>query len=90
MECCLLAKYFIFRESDEKLKDELVEKLKANIPEAKISLGVGEGGLILILIRTDLLEAFNLLYTCRCSTFEYPHEIHYSKVAGFNELLAGT
>jgi hypothetical protein len=39
-----------FRESDQKLKDELVEKIKANIPEAKITSDVGEGGLL----NTDL------------------------------------
>lgn len=40
-----------FRESDEKLKDELVEKIKANVPEAKVTSEVGEGGLVLMLIR---------------------------------------
>ena len=39
------------REGDDQIKNELVEKLKANIPEARITSEVGPGG-------EDMLKKF--------------------------------
>ncbi len=43
-----------YRESDEKKKDELVAKLKANIPEAKITSETGPGGYFILKTKDKL------------------------------------
>jgi hypothetical protein len=43
-ECLTIVFLLCYRENDEKIKDDLITKLKSNIPEANITSEVGPGG----------------------------------------------